>query len=694
MDFTSFSILDWCLLGLGFASPVVGYIVYRVYMRRKRTYSYEKVQKRTQLYERLYKILIQIPLVRNYIFRITKKYSKLSVYKQSEIKELSVKSLIKLIYFSVGIFVLSCFVFDDIITIAITTIAAYVLEEISVERRIEKSTVLVYKQLKLFISSLRIETKKSKGDIIIALENATCGSMLTPIISNLKQLLVSPSGEQALEEFYETVPFKQLQTLAMICFHINNNGDEINSQGDSVLDDTLLLMNNDINLKLEELNYEAMLYKLNLPLPFAKQLEALTFLGPIVGIGSKYYLSYIMPATAILFNGIFGLMLQSAIIISSIFAYKKVAKAHLKALISTDDIPGYVKKIMSFKGMNFFFRSLTPKKRQKRQLLRFKLKQSFSKRKLEDFYCQKFIFALLGFVITTLLTLFAPNIQYRYLNENIYELNFFSDTSLYEDKKGNVLYQPEDVLIMDDEYIKRRNSGEWILQDDTDKQEIKEFVKEYLPKLSKSKYDTQVSRLEDKYQHLNDVKYHWWYIIFAFGVAVFTWRIPNKQLKERLIQAKSEEEEEFLQLQMVTMILASMNCDTLDTLTHLAKISDFHKDSLAYCCYSYASNPEKALEEMEENVTSENFKIFIGKLKDTIEYLSVKEVFADLQSDRTHIATERDLYIKDTITRTRNKMAKKALAPMKYAIYGMMVFPIIYVAATSLSNTLDAISTL
>lgn len=233
---------------------------------------------------------------------------------------------------------------------------------------------------------------------------------------------------------------------------------------------------------------------------------------------------------------------------------------------------------------------------------------------------------------------------------------------------------------------------------DVDVKEIYAVITEHLNDkrhaLSELELMDQQNRLETKYQQLKKAKYHWYYIFIPIIGAVIGFMIPVKVLKNRTTLAANEEEEEFLQLQIVMMILASMNFDTLETLGHLAQIADIHKEMLLYCYYGYASDPVGELDKMMKITQSENFKYFISKLKTTVEDLSIKEAFEDLQSDREHICNERAVYIKESINRKRASLGQTALRPMQFATFGMLVFPLVYSGLTGLMSAFDKINSI
>ena len=124
------------------------------------------------------------------------------------------------------------------------------------------------------------------------------------------------------------------------------------------------------------------------------------------------------------------------------------------------------------------------------------------------------------------------------------------------------------------------------------------------------------------------------------------------------------------------------------------QIADIHKSMLARCYYGYASDPVAELDRVQRHSQSENFKQFIAKLKETVEDLSIQEAFADLEADRSHIMNERSAYIRDSIDRKRAAMGQLALRPMLLAIYGMLVFPLMYTGITQMSSTTEKIGEL
>lgn len=638
-------------------------------------------------YLNLYRIFTTHPLFsrvfRSYVLRLSKRLSVLSVYTKKEIQVGAAKYAYRLY---VGIFAcaaVSCLVFRDITSAALCVAFFYIYIQVQIERSVEATTLRVYRELKAAVASIRIEYKKGNKDVLLAIENASYKNRIAPVMERMHSVLTSAVPEEALTEFYELVPFKQVQTLAMICYNIKNNGDSVDKYNNSTFDESMLLMNSDINQKIEQMDYEQMKFG---------RLENMALLGIVLTVGLRYLMYYIMPAAALVYNSFAGFLIQNGVILASVYYYHTIAHAHLQSIIINDDRLDLVQWLMGKHVIRKIVRAFSPR-REKRRLLARRLELCFSKKTVDDFWCEKCLYALVAFLGVAVVVFTSPHIERRFLQNYTRSFDMMADNSAYEDEDGNAAISKDGILEMDNTYMAVRKNGKWGNQEDVDTvMEIQAFIRGYLPDLSTMQMQDMMERLETKYQKLQNVRFRWYLLFVAYLAAGVAFMLPNQVLKKREEVAREDEEEEFLQLQIVTMILASMDLDTMEAVSHLALISDIHKDVLTRCDYGYASNPFAELELAQEKTQSENFKQFLGKMKETVEELSLKEAFADLASDREHICAERNSYIKENIDRRRAKMGLLAMRPMNFAIYGMMVFPLLYTGITGLMSSMNQIT--
>ena len=682
----AFDTVDWALM-IGAIAMFVLVVVIAVWQKKHQgaagQVSMAAKRRKEKYWENMYHLLSRNKLTHGHIDRLTKRLEQMSVYRQEEIRMGAAKFTLRFYLYLVIAFIAGCIIFNDIIAVLLLMTAAGVIYQTQVEKSIQSSVLRVYKELKFAIQSVRLEYKKCR-DVLVALENATIGNRVLGIFNDIKQVVSSTRGQQALQEYYEKVPFKEVQTFAMICYNINDTGDEFTEES-STFDQACLVMNSDINQKIEKFDYEK--------LKFGK-IEWLAMAGIVMTIALKFLMSAMLPSVAILYNSIAGIVIQDGVIAYSIYAYWAVAHGHIQAFMSKDDRPDIVQWFMGQKWFMKIAKDTCPQAGKKR-VIENKLTKAFSKMKVIDFHSNRLVYGLIAFLAVGLIAVTAPIFEKQYVTNYINAFDLTGSISYKDEKTGKLIISKKKVLQMDKAYCDSRRSGMW--EDNTDEETINEintFIKSYMPKATTMNLQDQRSRLEAKYQKLQTAGFKWYYILLAFVAGFIGYKIPERTLKKRIALAGEEEEEEVLQLQVVMLVLCSMNFDTLETLGHLAQIADIHKGMLMQCYYGYASDPVGELDRMERHTQSENFKQFIAKLKQTVENLSIKEAFADLEADREHIMNERSAYIKDSIDRKRARLGQTALRPMILAIYGMLVFPLMYTGLTGLQSTVKQVNEL
>lgn len=684
-----FSSTDVLLLGAGIFL-FTAFLILRIAVMRRRIEEREQKKKLAEKrYLNMYRIFSEHPLFsrifRKYVTGLSKRLSILSVYTKREIQIGAARYAYRLFCGIIVCVTVSCLIFEDAVSAVLCVIFFYVYIQTSIERTVEATTLRVYRELKAAIASIRIEYRKGNSDVLLAVENAEYQNRIAPLMERLRSVLTSATPQESLTEFYEMVPFKQIQTLAMICLNIKNSGDSLDKYNNSTFDEAMLVMNSDINQKIEQMNYEQMKFR---------RLENMAFIGIVLTVAIRWLMSYIMPAVALLYNSFAGFLIQNGVIFISIQYYYTIAHAHLQSIMPADDRLDIVQSLMAKGPVKEFIRTTAPKG-QKRRIVVHRLMLCFSKKTADDLWCEKCLYALAAFTAVAIIVFSSPGIERKFLQNFTKSFDMMADNSAYEDKDGNPVITEDKILEMDNTYIGMRNMGKWADSSDEDTlTQIQEFIRGYLPDISTMQMQDQVARLETKYRKLSRVGFRWYLLFIAYAAAAFAFTRPDKVLKKRQEIAKEEEEEEFLQLQIVTMILASMNLDAMEAVGHLALIADIHRDLLVRCDYGFASNPIAELELVQEKTQSENFRLFIGKLKETVEELSLQEAFADLSSDREHICSERDSYIRESINRRRAKMGILALRPMNLAIYGMMVFPLLYTGLTGLMSSVAQVNAL
>lgn len=649
----------------------------------KQKVNYKKQTQQEAFYCCLYEEYKKFPVLKTYIRVMTKKISAMSVYSKNEVKVLITKYLtatIACVFITTSAALL---IFSDITSVILCAVLAYILITTMLEKRMERINYIVYTQLKYAMESIRLEYMRC-NDVVESLETAVYGNRITKIMERIHGVLISTNGELKLKEFFESTPFKPIQTLAYVCYSINNTGDEFDSDGNSTFITTLLIMNKDINQELERQDYQFM--------KFGK-LEYLTLIPiPCIPFIQMFLLKY-MPGTSIIIEGMVGYVIRIAIIVACIYCYDYISKANSMHVVKEDDRILFIYNLLKYKFVYHFIKNVTPKNR-KRRILKQKLQNAFSKKSIEEFYVEKFLYAIAFFSFCMLLFFSATIAGRNYMIHYTGSLSLISDDKDYKDKSGKPKYTQKDILDMDMTYIALRNQGKFDFDHmqgnpEDEQEELTQLIRGTMSDINDLQVQDQKARLEKKYDWLQKVRFYWYYIDISFVIAVIGFFLPDMNIRKRSNFLKEEEEEEFLQLQTIMTILMSMNCDTMEALEHLTQISTMHKDMLTYCYQGYASNPIAELNNMIDKTPIPDFKRFIEKMKMTVDELSLEEAFSDLIQNREHICNTRDEVLKNNIDNRRNKCGQRAKMPFMMTLILLFVFPLMYMGYTEMMSGIN-----
>ncbi len=652
------------ILGVALLLPAAGLMLILFGKRKKK----QGQSKFDAFFYRLYFEFKKVPFIKTYIRNKTRQMQAMSVFSKREV-------CIKVArYFSMTAIVttitviIALIMFDDLVSVVLCSFLAYLLPTTFIEKRIARTNHVVYYQMKYAVENLRLEYLRCYN-VVEALENVQCGNRLVKIFDELRQVLVSANGELRLKEFYEITPFRPIQTLAQICYHINNTGDEMDQYGNSAFVEGLLVMLSDINEELERLNYQKMKfgkieYLCLLPIPCIKIVES--------------FFSANMPGTVILYKGPYGYIVHVAIIIVAIATFSMVSRINNPSAIEADDRIAFIKKLISIKSVRYFMHTIGPKNAKRRRLITL-LHEAFSKKTVEEFYFEKLGYSVLAFIVLMLTFYSGVTIGKQFMLNNTQSLSMGANDDLSK-------YEKEDILALDNEYMDNIRAG-YVYEED----ELISFIRLSLPGLTDLQINEQISRLEKKYKFIESMYFRWYFIPIAFCLSILGWFVPGRALKMRIKLLKQEEEEEFLQIQTVMIILMSMNCDTMEALEYLSQLTRVHKEMFVDCYHSYASDPMAALAKMEERTPIPDFKRFINKLRLTVDELSLKEAFGDLKMDREHICRERDMTLRDNIDSKRRKCGSMVQIGFYMVIILLFVGPLMYLGMSEMMGGISSL---
>lgn len=608
--------------------------------------------------------------------KVTKQVQSMSVYSLRDAYILTAKYVISSLGVAIVFMFIAVIFFDDAISILLCMIFGLVFASNMVDKKVDKINILVYNQLRFALSSIR-EKFLEKNSVAEAIQEAEYGRELKNCFEDIHNILTTSNAELKLKEFFEKVPFRHIQTLARVCYDINNTGDELDEYGNSNFLQAMSTMTTDVTNELSRMEYQKLRFG---------PIEYLALI-PIVGIKIiEMFFVGIMPGTAVIYDGASGYVVRIATIAVSIIIYTVIAKINTTQSIKEDDrIFVFNKLLKDVKPLRVFVYNICPKntaKKAARRKVEDKLKTALSKKRVEELYLEKVAYGIVAFIISLFAIVCAVQMGKQHMLNSVQSLSLV-------DMESSVQIPKDKLIEMDNEYMRLKKEGKAPTGEDE-----YQFVASRCTGLSDMEIQDQQKRMVMKATTIENAYFHWYFLLICFGVSLAAFRLPDMLLKLRQWLVNVEAEEDFLQLQTLMSILMKTDCDTLDALEQMSQVAKIHKDMLLYCYHSYPANPDKELARLESRTPLMEFKRFIGKMRLTTYDLSLRDVFSDLNLEREYIQEQRDLKMRDTIDKKRNKCGMLSKVPMWMMVIGEFIYPIAYLGATELMSAISSMQSL
>ena len=623
--------------------------------------------KKNKMWLSVYSKLNSFPLTSSGVRRVSNSLKALSVYSVRDVYAKAAEQYVKGVILSIVIVVGSFVIFDDMVAVLMCAALAFSIYSVKYDKATDKINTKVYEELRQSISSIRQEYLRL-GSVTEALQEAEYGIELRGIFDEIYNILTTANGELRLKEFFEKVPFRPIQTLARICYDINNIGDEIDAYGQSNFVQALTYMSEDVNMELRRIRYQKskfgpIEYLTLVPIPLIKVIET--------------FFQGIMPGTSLIYQGTLGYIIRTVIIILCIVCYNVVARINTSQSIKEDDRNEmFLRMLNSDRTMQFVY-NVTPKNK-RRQKVSKKLNKALSRKSIEEFYLSKIVYAIGVFILAVVALATTVQMGKQNMLNSVQQLSLVATDEME-------MYSKESLLEMDNNYIEMADAGVA-----PEGEELQQYIRSYMPSLTDLEIIDQENRLQTKYKSIKNAYFKWYYMPVAFVLGIIGWMIPNISLKMRAWLVETESEDDFLQLQTLMTIIMNTDCDTLDALEQLCQISRIHKDILLYCYHSYPSDPELELARLESKTPIQDFKRFIGKLKLTVNDVSLREAFSDLGIERNYIMDIRDMAMRATIDRKRSLCGILSLIPIGALVIGEFLAPLGYLGYLEFSKALGA----
>ncbi len=609
-------------------------------------------------YHRLYNNV----LTRQGLLNIYKNISELSVYTDVEARIVSVKFYIRGNFVFAGVIVLFCILFKNLLLISVCILYAVILKDTVVNKRIDKIHYTLLLEERDMLSNLRQEYIRLRS-VTDALANVECGKLIAKPIKEIYTILTSTNVQEKLEDFYASSPLKTLQTLAGICYAVDNSGDTTLSDGTSNLVSAISMITSEVNLEVERLKLQKS--------KFGK-LEWLPVI-PIFALSPiKSFFITNIPGTATIYNGMSGYLIVVGILFASVVCYKAITTITRPVAIKYDDRTNLDRKLMSNRDVRRFVTAIKPIKEDVIQKKANILKKAMSRLTIDYLYLRKFYFAVIAFVLVLFIIVASLILGRSFVRNNVELATMVSGTTMTDEEREMLQY-------LDNEFF---------MQPPMTDEELTKFVHENLPKYNESAVAEQVGRIRDKEKSLKRLTFKFWMLWIAMLSAYIAWNVPELIVKVRTWLIRSESEEDCLQLQTVIGIMMNTSIDTLDLLDWLSKHSRVFRPILIDAYHAYPSDDFRALRDLKYKAGLAEFKRIVDKLMLTVTQISIAEAFSDILLERDHLLRMREIAQQDTLEKKRAAMSPVSMLPLMLAIGLYFIFPVFVLGLKELTTLL------
>lgn len=637
--------------------------------RKKVKYSGKAAKKD---YYKNYKFLNENFLTRKTFRRVVEQFASLSIYNIEEVRNLAVKYYSTTLGLCLVLILVAVICFRDITAVLLVCVFAMVMFNTLIMKRVDNVHFQVLKEFSDTLSSIR-ETYTVVGNIPDAIGECRKGKLLPKALDKIYLILTATDAEDRLEEYYRTVPFPMLQTLAGVCYLLNDAGDEKDERGVSAFKNAISLLKNECDLEVRKLTKQKIMFSMLEYLPL--------FPLPFVGV-LEWFFGKFMPGTVVIYNGLLGYISQTLIILSAIFAYWYITNVTSPSVIRRNDRSEFVDAFMDWYPIKkVILPNILPKKARLKRKVELLLKGAMSNKDIKYIYAAKLLVSSIACVATFVALVLFTYMAKEFTRDNIMSATFMATGNMSVDEARR-WHEFDDMIL---ERTKCPSNSDLINNG---------LIASYFSELSTMDIKDQADRVIKKWKDYHSLNYHWWYLLIAYGVAAFAWFTPGMMLDLRKKLVKDEEEEDVLQLQTMLAILRYTSLDAMEALYWLGRQSRIYQTAIYYAYHEYPSDPELAIERLRDKSNLPEFQQICERLLSCISQITLKEAFMDLESERDHMLRIREMVQTNYVEKKRRQCSPISRAPLMIMVFGHVLMPIGVLAFNELSSMMEQLGAL
>lgn len=618
-------------------------------------------------YTRRYHFYYDFSLTRKMFRKIYTQVNNLAVYNFMEARVQSVKFFERSLFMSVAVFVISLIGFGDLVTGILLLVFCVIYINNSVSKKIDDVNYQCFRAISYWVGSLSDNFTRLRN-VPDAINQSNKPKILERMIDKIYLITTANDGRQRLDDFFVENQNRQLRTISVTCYLRNDIGEDP-SKG-SPFKSALRLIKDEVDAEVRR--------QLNMRLMF-KTLEYLPFIPlfcyPII----KWILQKIVPATAGAYSSTLGYACKIVLVLIAVICYYILSTINNASVARTDDRLDAITELLYHQKVREFAKTLLPKDWRKRHKTQKIIDGCLSSKNLEYVALEKFIFGIVGVIMTFVLSIAVIIGARSTLYDSLTDSSMTATLTYTAAQEAAVLEYQHSILDGDI---------------DPTLAEMQQFFSSIYPKITELELRSHTDRLTTVISQYRATRFRWFYC-FLYILGWFAGHFLSDfllMLRSKLVE--SEAEVDVLQLQTIIAILMDTPLDTLSVIYWLAKSSDIHKDVLTFCYHEYTRDSYYAIDHLRRKSAIPEFSAICDKLKTTIEQVTLGEAFEDLILDRANTMAIRETVQMSSLRRKRTLASPIAKAPMIVWMVVGFILPVIIVAMQTATSTMSNISSL
>ncbi|MDO5555295.1 MAG: hypothetical protein Q4G09_01155 [Clostridia bacterium] len=679
------------ITGALFVVTIIAYLITRKMLNKSDIKRIRQLKEGTKenkytsdvLYQKIYIYFIKIPFLKRYVLKLRRKLEIINVQDEYLTRRQTAKIVLNAILIILPLtVVIILFTHKDGLLLFILLLFEMFLIETIMSGMVDKIDTKLLKQQIEFFAEIR-HAYHEYNMVEEAIYEVSQKDQLEVSSQGEKiyEILISDDPETELEKYYDVAPNSYLKEFAGISFLTREFGDRTDTNGAS-----LYLKN--LNNITEEMQLEILKRE---KLDYVFQSLSVISIVPVLCMQPlKNWAISNFAFTSQFYNGKIGFIVQLLLVCITFICYLLTRKLKDNGSIKEQyKNPDKVWQMKLYKNpiIKKIIDLFIPKKRTKEYRKDIQLlKEAASKQKMEVFYTNRIIMGICVFFASLILFTQIHNVAITYIYENpTAKYNVLGEMS---QKQENEAIQ----LTKQDNYFLDKLKGQKLTNE-----QIKVQIKysEYYQDATDTEINEATTRIEDKLKIVNKEYLKWFEWLIAFVFAVGGYYAPKWMLMFQKIMRKLEIESEVMQFQTIILMLMKIERVNVEMILEwLERYSNIFKEPITKCVNNYEAGAWEALEELKNEITSEQMIRIVEGLQSAVEKIPILEAFDELDNEREYYQEKRKESNERLIKRKGMIGRAIGFTPLIGLFIGYLIIPLVVIGLISMTNSFGTMSTI